>query len=458
MLHSSNSRRSLQLIQRRLFILLLRAFTLVVVLVMVCIFSLAGLFIGRAANNDPWFRFPLATALETYYLAQGGWQGVEVLFADQSIASLPALPAHWQNFLLVDANGLALATHGRADPARRGSLYQAQAGDEPIDLYVNGVLVGKLIIETAQFSSAWWAAQRLLQPVIFLSIFPAVLTLIIGMLLMRRVVTPLAEVIAAAQAVAAGDLSARVTVRGPDDLRALTDSFNQMTSALERSARERRNMLADIAHELRTPLTVIRGRLEGIVDGIYAPDEGHIAPVLEETYLLERLVEDLRLLTLAEARQLHFERRPLALVDLAQRAAGLFEAEAAEKAIALTVEAGQVGMVAADPQRVEQVIGNLVSNALRYTPAGGSVTIQVTQTPSGVELRVSDSGPGAPEEDLPHIFDRFWRGEKSRSRAGGGAGLGLAIARQLIEAQRGAVFAQNRPQGGLTVGFFLPLD
>jgi signal transduction histidine kinase len=289
----------------------------------------------------------------------------------------------------------------------------------------------------------------LLAPVFFISIFLAVLTIIIGLFLMRRVVTPLSEVIAAARAVAAGDLSTRVHVSGPDDLRALSDSFNHMADALERSDYERRNMLADIAHELRTPLTVIRGRLEGIVDGVYPADEGHVVPALEETYLLERLVEDLRLLTLVETHQLPFERREVDLTALAARVVELFRAEAEEKGIHLSLGTSEAVNVHLDPQRTEQVVSNLVSNALRYTPEGGNVWITVTKAVGSALLAVSDNGPGVPEDDIPHLFDRFWRGEKSRSRTSGGAGLGLAIARQLVEAQNGTITASNRPEGGL---------
>ncbi|MBI2976323.1 MAG: sensor histidine kinase, partial [Chloroflexi bacterium] len=197
-------------------------------------------------------------------------------------------------------------------------------------------------------------------------------------------------------------------------------------------------------------------RLEGIVDGVYPADNAHVAPVLEETYLLERLVDDLRLLTLAESRQLHFDLKPVDLGEEAERTRALFEAEAAEKGIVLTVRA-EPGLppVNADPQRVEQVVGNLLSNALRYVPSKGRVAIEVRRAAQGVELAVTDDGPGVPEADLPKLFDRFWRSEKSRGRAAGGAGLGLAIARQLVEAQGGTIAAANVPGGGLRVSFVL---
>jgi signal transduction histidine kinase len=288
---------------------------------------------------------------------------------------------------------------------------------------------------------------------LLISVFLAVLTILIGILLVRRMVNPLAQVVAAARSVAGGDLSTRVSVSGPDDLRALSDSLNHMAAALERNNNERRNMLADIAHELRTPLTIMRGRLEGIVDGIYPANAEHIGPALEETYLLERLVEDLRLLTLAESRQLHFEQSDVNLNDLARHVIAMFQAEAEDKKLTLTAQLPETdAIIRADHQRTAQVVGNLVSNAIRYTPEGGRVWVTVETVGAGsVILSVNDNGPGIPAEDLPHIFNRFWRGEKSRSRASGGAGLGLAIARQLVEAQGGEISASALPGGGLRV-------
>jgi two-component system OmpR family sensor kinase/two-component system sensor histidine kinase BaeS len=285
-----------------------------------------------------------------------------------------------------------------------------------------------------------------------LSIFGGLLTIIFGILLTRRVVYPLAEVIAASQAVTRGDLSARVEVGGSSDIRDLTDNFNRMADSLEENETQRRNLLADVAHELRTPLTVMRGKLEGILDGVYSPDENHIAPVLEETYLLERLVEDLRLLTLAETRQIHFEIKEVDLDFLVGRLIPLFEAQASEKGIALRAQtAPNLPAVMADPQRLEQVIGNLLSNSLRHVPEGGEIIIETSETASGLRVSILDNGPGVPEADIPHLFERFWRGEKSRTRSAGGAGLGLAIAKQLVEAQGGTIQAQNRPEGGLNI-------
>ena len=295
-------------------------------------------------------------------------------------------------------------------------------------------------------------ATNILFPVGGISLALGLFVVAIAFLLMRRFVNPLADVIYAARAVADGKLDTRIAVSGPQELRGLSDSFNEMAGALERSDRERRDMLADVAHELRTPLSVIRGRLEGIVDGIYSADGGQVSLALEQTYLLERLVDDLRLLTLAEARQLQFESKPVDLGNLAQHVVDLFDAEAREKDISLSLNRLSDNLiVSADAQRTEQVIANLVSNALRYIPERGKVWIEIAADDNAVTLSVNDNGAGIPEADLPFIFDRFWRKDKSRSRISGGTGLGLAIAKNLIEAQGGTIAARNLSAGGLQV-------
>jgi two-component system OmpR family sensor kinase/two-component system sensor histidine kinase BaeS len=215
-------------------------------------------------------------------------------------------------------------------------------------------------------------------------------------------------------------------------------------------------MLADIAHELRTPLTVIRGRLEGIVDGVYSADSGQVSLALEQTYLLERLVDDLRLLTLAETRQLHFEKKNIDLAQLVQHSLDMFAAQAREKNISLLLEKGNGDFtIELDPQRTEQVIGNLIGNALRYIPDGGRIWLTLEKGAESVRLCVNDNGPGVSNEDLPFLFDRFWRKDRSRSRAAGGTGLGLAITKQLVEAQGGVISAQNLNGGGLQIQILL---
>jgi signal transduction histidine kinase len=433
-------------IRNRLFLLLLRAFGIVIMLYFLVMLSTTAFVLAYPSESNPLFRLPITSRLETFYIARDGWNGVTIVFNN----SLDFESRQWHDGVLLDASGRVVVDHGVE--VATGPVYVPNSGETVVPIMVNNKVVGKFVVSQNAVPAQRRFTFDFLRPVMLVSVFLAILTVLIGLLLTRRVVVPLAEVTAAAKEVADGDLSTRVRVQGPDDLRILSDSFNQMADALERNDRERRDMLADIAHELRTPLTILRGRLEGILDGIYLPDQDHIVPALEETYLLERLVDDLRLLTLAESRQLPFEKKELDLNDLARHVISLFQAQAEENHIQFTLESDTADLrVLLDPQRTEQVVGNLVSNALRHVAEGGRVWIEVHRANGTALISVNDNGPGVPEEELPRIFNRFWRGDKSRTRASGGAGLGLAIARQLVEAQGGRISAANLPGGGLQV-------
>ncbi|MEW6241796.1 MAG: ATP-binding protein [Chloroflexota bacterium] len=287
---------------------------------------------------------------------------------------------------------------------------------------------------------------------------PLVFTLLTGILggvFFRRFGRPLADVMAAADSVAEGDLSVRVREDRPGEMGRLARSFNRMAAELERAEQQRRNLTADVAHELRTPLHIIQGNLEGVLDGVYEPTQDHITATLEETRLLSRLIEDLQTLSLAEAGQLPLYKVDFPVSDLLADVVTSFAGQAAESGIGLEVDAADDGRnltLHADPDRLDQVLSNLVANALRHTPSGGRVTLKAEAIENGVRLSVEDTGEGIPPEDLPYIFDRFWRGDKSRTRgAGTGSGLGLAIARQLVEAHGGRIWAEaeeGSPKGG----------
>jgi len=287
---------------------------------------------------------------------------------------------------------------------------------------------------------------------------------LVGGLVVRRVTSPLSDTMKAADALADGDLTARVPARGSREFRQLADSFNRMAGALETADRQRRELLADVAHELRTPLTVVQGNLEGLRDGVYQPTPEHLDLILDETLKLGRLVDDLRLLTLAEAGQLSLDLQALDVSQLLVDLRDAFACQADEAGIDLMVDAAQsLPRLPADPQRLGQVLGNLVGNALRHTPRGGRVTLGATLAPAGdaVRLWVADTGEGIAADDLPHIFDRFWRGDPARSHEAGvlsaHSGLGLAIARSLVEAHGGRIWADSQPGQGTTVSCLLPL-
>lgn len=271
-----------------------------------------------------------------------------------------------------------------------------------------------------------------------------------------RISTPLRQLDAAARSMAAGNLQVRVQPGLVREVADLARSFNQMADALEESDRQRRQLTADVAHELRTPLSIIKGRLEGIQDGVYRAEAEQIDGLLDKVALLERLVEDLRLLALADTGQLALHVEPVIPARLLEDARASFAHQAAERNITMRVETETVPELNADPQRIAQVLGNLVSNALRHTPPGGVVTLAVRAGPSEALFEVRDTGTGIAPEDLPRIFDRFYRADPSRARASGGAGLGLAIARRIVEAHGGRIWAESTPGQGTTVRFTLP--
>ena len=436
--------KSVSQIRLRLLSLLGRAF-LGVLLLLLILFPIITAYVLTNFSETASLRFPLIGYLEGYYEGRGSWDGVESAFQ-----LFDAFPPEYT--LLLDKDDRIILDGGRASVSTVGSIYEFSATDIPFVLISGGEKIGTLVINSIPLAWRGRMASNILFPVGGISMALGLFVIAIAFLLMRRFVNPLADVIYAARAVADGKLDTRIAVSGPQDLRGLSDSFNEMAGALERSDRERRDMLADVAHELRTPLSVIRGRLEGIVDGIYSADGGQVSLALEQTYLLERLVDDLRLLTLAEARQLQFESKPVDLGNLAQHVVDLFDAEAREKNISLSLNRLSENLIVpADAQRTEQVIANLVSNALRYVPERGKVWIEIAAGDNAVTLSVNDNGAGIPEADLPFIFDRFWRKDKSRSRLSGGTGLGLAIAKQLIESQGGTIVAKNLSEGGLQV-------
>jgi two-component system OmpR family sensor kinase/two-component system sensor histidine kinase BaeS len=284
---------------------------------------------------------------------------------------------------------------------------------------------------------------------------------LVGSMATRRFTSPLSETMKAADALANGDLSARVPVEGSGEFRRFARSFNYMAQALESTDQRRRELLADVAHELRTPLSVIQGNLEGLRDGVYEATPEQMDLVLDETRKLSRLVDDLRLLTLAEAGELPLDLRILDAHQLLVDVREAFSSQAREAHIALTVDRIEpTPDILADPQRLGQVLGNLLTNALQHTPGGGSVTLGAAREPSGeaVRLWVTDTGEGISAEDLSRIFDRFWRGDRSRSHeTGASSGLGLAIAKSLVEAHGGRIWAESEIGAGTTVSCILPL-
>ncbi|MBP7687195.1 MAG: HAMP domain-containing protein [Thermoflexales bacterium] len=288
--------------------------------------------------------------------------------------------------------------------------------------------------------------------------------LVIGFVVFRTITRPIDQLSQAAHSLACGDLTARVAATphssrlGDDELTELGATFNVMADSLQQAEALRRDMTADIAHELRTPLAVMRGNLEAMLDGVYPPDAEHLQPVLNQVHLLTRLVEDLRTLALAEAGQLPLSKRPIELNQLIESTLASFQAQATAQGVTLsaaTLEA--LPAIDVDPDRVQQTLGILIANALRHTPADGSIKVTLRRDATQAIIEVADSGAGIPPEDLPHVFERFYRADKSRSRESGGSGLGLAIAKSIVQAHGGTISATSEVGKGTIVRFTLPM-
>ncbi|MDP2663598.1 MAG: ATP-binding protein [Dehalococcoidia bacterium] len=449
------------------------------------------------------------TVLTAYYLENGRWAGAQGLL--ESLAA-----SQGGRFILTDRSGLVLADSSQESMGR--TIAAADLGDVSA-IMVSNQEVGIVHLVGASYGSGpWWALfgpgePRSSTPVPYpqgqggmmgpgnghLSpgamdqmmgawqspgsvmgppeqayfaglnaalwlggIGAALAALALGLVSALRITKPLRRLAEASSKIAAGDLSQRVAVSSRDELGELALSFNSMAETLGRNEETRRHMVSDVAHELRTPLTVLQGNLEGMLDGVVPLDRSTIAALHGETKLLSLLVSDLRELSLAEAGQLKLHRSLTNLASLIEKSARKIASEAERRGIRLdTGPSGGSPLVDLDPDRIGQVMDNLLSNALRHTSAGGRIALELKETQSveghWAQVSVTDSGSGISPEDLPLVFERFFRADRSRSRSTGGSGLGLAIVKQLVEAHGGKVWAESQPGQGSAFRFILPL-
>ena len=321
-----------------------------------------------------------------------------------------------------------------------------------------GFVVAFIIVISLVIVAVAWLVGTLVRQDIVSSILPAIAILVALIVIarltrgVRGTAAPLGDLMEASARVEAGEVGAQVEVRGPREIRALVRAFNSMSSRLASDTDQRRRFLADVSHELRTPLTVIQGSVEGMLDGLYPADRPHLERLLAETHQLERLVNDLRTLSLTDAGALELHRD---LVDLGALAADVvagFEPQASTDGVALATDLEDAPSLSLDGRRVRQVIGNLLSNAIRHTPRGGRVTLRVRRIGGAVELEVADTGAGMDTDAPERAFDRFWRAGDTA-----GAGLGLAIVRDLVRAHGGEVSLESAPGAGTVVRCRFPI-
>ena len=293
---------------------------------------------------------------------------------------------------------------------------------------------------------------------LFTGLLGAVLAFVLSWYLSSRISRPISELTDATQRIAGGAYGEKVNVKGTEELEELGEAFNTLSEGLAHNETLRKNMIADISHELRTPLTAQRGYLEALEDGVIEPDRKVVEVLMRNNQQLTRLVEDLRQLSLVDAGQLELYPESLEIGVVLHDAAATFERAFDGKGVSLELDiAPALPAVRADRGRVSQVLGNLMANAYLYTPEGGDITLGAKPGRNEVVVTVSDHGPGIAAEDLPYVFERFYRTDHSRTRETGGTGLGLSIARGLVEAQGGRIWAESEPGRGATIFFALPL-
>ena len=405
----------------------------------------------------------LVEGLQEYYGRNDSWQGIEqARFQSQFFRGPSRGGGRVPNpgYLLADANGTVLVG---GSGIRRGSPLPADQLELGIPVEVDGRLVGTVVVLDSlgaeivppDLLDAFY--DQVERAVIIGGIGTLLISVLLSVFFTRSLTRPLRELTTATRQVAAGNLEEQVPVRSQDELGELATAFNQMNNDLRQAQIQRRQMTADIAHDLRTPLSVILGHAEGLRDGVLPADDETYFIIYDEAQRLQRLVNELRTLSLADAGELQLTRRAVEPMALLGRAASAHGPQAQQKDVTLLVEGGDtLSLVNVDADRIAQVLDNLVSNALRHTPAGGRIILSGQQVNGEVRLQVADTGSGIASDELPHLFNRFYRGDKARQRHAGGSGLGLAIAKSIVTNHGGRIWAKSEQGRGATFVIGLP--
>jgi len=391
--------------------------------------------------------------LSRYYFRQGDWKGIQPYV--EQWGSL-----YGQRIILTDAGGMVVAD---SEGNLLGKLYDPNSVGSSLSPSWQAGDIGTLYITPTSSSEVNFTSLQVLfraigRFFIWGGLIAVAIALIMTFFLSRRTLAPVKALTSAAKRLGRGDFSQRVQVKDRSELGELANTFNSMASDLERAEQLRQNMVADIAHELRTPLSNIRGYLEAIRDGVIKPDADTIRSLNEEATLLSRLVEDLHELSLAEAGELKLICQVENIAELIKQTVAEVQTQAIAKGLLVSVDLpDNLPPVNIDPHRISQVLRNLLENAVAHTVIGDAITVTARQKDKYVEVSVTDTGEGIPAEDLPNIFERFYRVDKSRTRATGGTGLGLTITKRLVEAHGGRIEAHSELGQGSRFVFTLPV-
>ncbi|MBN1450048.1 MAG: HAMP domain-containing protein [Anaerolineales bacterium] len=408
--------------------------------------------------SDRWGAEMVET-LANHYRTNNSWEGLEKSLTTFNNPPKPGddLPRA-SFFTLVDVNGQIIS----AGPGYRlGEHVQQFELEQGIPIEVDGEIVGTLVMGRIPFERnprEEEFIQRVNRMLVYSALGASLVALLLGVFLSRTLTRPIRELTEATQAVAGGNLGLQVPLRSKDEMGELAASFNKMSSDLARSTDARKQMTADIAHELRTPLSLIIGHADAVHDGVLPPTRENFEIIREEALRLEHLVDDLRTLSLADAGELSINPQPVSPQKLLDDLQATYQHIASQKNVKIQLDAASdISMLNIDPDRITQVLTNILDNALQHTPEGGQINLSARSVQNGVELSIQDNGPGIEGEDVNRIFERFYRTDTARHRDNGGSGLGLAIAKSIVQAHNGQIWAENAPEQGLIVTIQLPI-
>ena len=436
---------------------LLLAFTLVILVAVGAIYLFVSQTtqgeVRRYGERSEQARFGrVGFELTHYYREHGSWEGIQPY-----VEQWGSLYGH--RIMLTDSSGVVVADSERE---MLGEQYHPDARGMPLSPPWEESSMGTCYISPGprtDFPSPLSLSQAIGHFLLWGALLAIAIAFLFTFFLSRRISSPIKSITLAARQLGQGDLSQRVQSREKGEIGELAESFNAMAENLGRSEQLRRNMIADIAHELRTPLSNLKGYLEAISDGVVKPNSDAIRSLDEEANLLSRLVDDLQELSLAEASELKLDCQMKDISKLVKQAVALRQDQAAAKGISVSADLPKkLPSVNIDSRRIGQVLLNLIDNAISHTPRGSIITIVARQLDNWLEISVKDTGEGIPAADLPNVFERFYRVDKSRARATGGAGLGLAIAKSLVEAHGGRIKVESEEGKGSRFSFTIPLS
>jgi two-component system OmpR family sensor kinase/two-component system sensor histidine kinase BaeS len=453
-----------------LIVKLMGAFLILIIVsaLIISIFTSLGTknaFTQYSSNNRQIWSNRLAENLTSYYTSNGSWDGVDTLLASNlnirsntgrgpfgkgndgmrhSMSMGMMSGGDNQRLLLADPNAVVIYDSIDELTGETLSNTDIQSGTPLLDADTR---IGTLIVSSEAMGTGTPAAaffESVNHSIVMSVLVSIVIAIILGAVLFNQVTSPLRQLKKAADAVGIGNFKERVSIHSRDEFADVGRSFNQMAESLEKAEESRLHYMADIAHELRTPLTAIQGTVEAMQDKILPLDDEQLENLHSQTDLLNRLVNDLRLLSLAETGQLRLVKSQVDPGELTRQVVEGLRPLAVQKEVNVQLSIqDKLPECTLDTDRYSQILNNLLTNAIRYTPGGGTISVSLHLENENIHLCVTDTGSGIPAEDLPHVFDRFYRADKSRSRTSGGAGLGLAIVRQLVEAHGGWISVQS---------------